>query len=131
MNNTTRLIIESVFDASNKGTIHFGEVIQQLMSIQVESYFVDYRSGRSTYFLPHDETLDFFLEKPEHKIAENFNHDLVRSIILDAQKGEVKYPEFKHLTQKAGCIGYMVWITGRHVTYYGRKGETHVEHFPE
>jgi len=24
-----------------------------------------------------------------------------------------------------------VWITGRHVTYYGRAGETHIEHFPQ
>jgi len=24
----------------------------------------------------------------------------------------------------------MVWIAGRHVTYFGRKGEMHVEHFP-
>ena len=40
------------------------------------------------------------------------------------------YPEFKRLSMQAGCIGYWVWIAGRHVTYYGRKGETHVEHFP-
>ena len=41
------------------------------------------------------------------------------------------YPEFKKLSRQAGCIGYTVWIAGRHVSYYGRKGETHVERFPD
>ena len=40
------------------------------------------------------------------------------------------YPEFKVNSQRAGCIGYTVWIDGRHVTYAGRRGETHVERFP-
>jgi hypothetical protein len=39
------------------------------------------------------------------------------------------YPEFKALTQAAGCIGYTVWIAGRHVVYLGRRGESHVERF--
>lgn len=40
------------------------------------------------------------------------------------------YPEFKQLSQRAGCVGYTVWIEGRHVVYHGRRGETHVERFP-
>lgn len=40
------------------------------------------------------------------------------------------YPEFKLLWQRAGCIGYTVWIAERHVNYLGRRGETHVEQFP-
>ena len=56
--------------------------------------------------------------------------DAVRAAILDAQQGRVTYPEFKRLSQRAGCIGYTVWLAGRHVCYLGRKGETHVERFP-
>jgi hypothetical protein len=40
------------------------------------------------------------------------------------------YPEFLRLSRAAGCVGYVVWLAGRHVTYFGRRGETHVEHFP-
>lgn len=130
MNESPRSVIQSTFDASNKGSIHFGEVIGQLMSVQVEAYLVDYRSGRTTYFLPDGDTLDLLFEKPGHGIAEAFDGDAVRAAILGAQQGKVMYPEFKHLSQAAGCIGYTVWIAGRHVTYYGRKGETHVERFP-
>lgn len=39
-------------------------------------------------------------------------------------------PEFKQLTQRVGCAGYTVWMAGRHVTYDGHAGETHVERFP-
>ncbi len=130
MNENTRAAIESTFEASNKGSIHFGEVVGRLLSVQVESYHVDYRSGRTTCYLPDGATLDFAFERPLESIAEAFNGDEVRSAILGAQQGRVMYPEFKTLTQRAGCIGYTVWIAGRHVTYLGRKGETHVERFP-
>ena len=41
------------------------------------------------------------------------------------------YPEFKLLSQRAVCVGSTVWIAGRHVVYLGRRGETHVERFPD
>ena len=130
MNENTRRVIQSTFEASNQGSIHFAEVIAQLMGVQVESYHVDYRSGRATYFLPDGATLDCGFDKPQQTIAEAFNGDAVRAAILGAQQGRVMYPEFKILSQRAGCIGYTVWIAGRHVSYLGRKGETHIERFP-
>lgn len=130
MNENTRAVIQATFEASNQGQIHFGEVITQLVGAQVESYHVDYRSGRTTYYLPSDTTLDFGFERPTEVIAETFDGDAVRAVILGAQQGRVMYPEFKLLSQRAGCIEYTVWIAGRHVTYLGRRGETHVERFP-
>jgi uncharacterized protein YbcV (DUF1398 family) len=123
-------VIQATFEASNKGEIHFGEVIAQLMGVQVESYHVDYRSGRTTYYLPNGATHDFGFERPQEAIADAFDGDAVRAAILGAQQGRVMYPEFKRLSQRAGCTGYTVWIAGRHVTYLGRRGETHVEQFP-
>lgn len=130
MNEDTRAVIQAIFEASDKGQIHFDEVIDRLIGVQVESYHVDYRSGRTTYFLPEGVTLDFCFERPQEAIADCFDSDGVRAAILGAQQGRVMYPEFKLLSQRAGCIGYTVWITGRHVTYLGRRGETHVECFP-
>jgi uncharacterized protein YbcV (DUF1398 family) len=130
MNENTRVVIQSIFEASNQGRIHFGEVIAHLIDAQVESYNVDYRSGRTTYYLPDGTTLDFGFERPPEGIAETFDGNAVRAAILGAQQGRVMYPEFKQLSQRAGCVGYTVWIVGRHVTYHGRRGETHVERFP-
>jgi uncharacterized protein YbcV (DUF1398 family) len=131
MNEATRATIQSTFDASNQGTIHFGQVIGQLLGAGVESYHVDYRSGRTTYYLPDGSTADFSFERPQHGIADAFDGDAVRAAILSAQQGSVMYPEFKKLSQRAGCVGYTVWIAGRQVTYLGRRGETHIERFPD
>ena len=123
--------ITSTFEASNAGRIHFGQVIAQLMAAGVEAYHVDYRAGRSTYYLPDGQThtLDFAL--PAEPVAAVFNPEGVVAAIRGAQTGRVMYPEFKRLSQVAGCASYAVWIAGRHVSYYGRKGEVHVERFPD
>ena len=131
MNESTRAAIQATFDASNQGTIHFGQVIGQLVGAGVESYHVDYRSGCTTYYLPDGTTADFHFETPKAGIADAFDGGAVRAASLGAQQGRVMYPEFKQLSQHAGCVGYTVWIAGRHVTYLGRRGETHVERFPD
>ena len=131
MNEQVRDAILTTFTASAEGRMHFDEVIAQLMALAVESYQVDYRSGRATYFLPDGDTLDLAFERPERAIPEAFDGDAVRAAIRGAQAGKVLYPEFKQLTQQAGCIGYTVWISGRHVAYMGRRGEVHIERFPD
>ena len=130
MNEITHATIQGTFDASNQGSIHFGQVIGQLVGAGVESYHVDYRSGRTTYYLPDGTTANFHCETPMNGIADVFDGDAVLAAILGAQQGRVMYPEFKLLSQQAGCVGYTVWIAGRHVVYLGRRGETHVERFP-
>lgn len=131
MNDTTLSTIRATFEASNQGTIHFGQVIGQLIDAGVESYHVDYRTGRTTYYLPDGSTADFNFERPQNGIADAFDGDAVRAAILGAQQGRVMYPEFKTLSQRAGCVAYTVWIAGRHVVYLGRRGDSHVERFPD
>ncbi len=130
MNDNTRAVIQATFDASNNGSIHFGEVVSRLMGVGLESYHVDYRCGSTTYYLPDGATLQLGFGLPPEGIANAFDADAVRAAIVGAQQGRVMYPEFKRLSQRAGCTGYTVWISGRHVTYFGRRGETHVERFP-
>jgi uncharacterized protein YbcV (DUF1398 family) len=67
---------------------------------------------------------------PQVEIPESFDGDGVVLAIRGAQSDRLRYPEFLKLTMAAGCIGYMVWISGRHVSYFGRHGEVHVEKFP-
>ena len=70
------------------------------------------------------------LHTPSSPVADVFDAEAVRASIRGAQRGEVRYPEFVQRTVAAGCVGYIVWITGRHVRYFGRRGEDHVEPFP-
>ena len=130
MRNTTQAAILEAAKGSAEGRLHFGEVVGLLVQAGVESYFADYRAQGTTYYLPDGDTIRLETEMPGVAIAEVFDVEGIKSAIRGAQQGAVMYPEFKRLSIQAGCIGYMVWIAGRHVTYFGRRGETHVERFP-
>lgn len=131
MGMTTSEIIREAFTGSNEGRLHFGQVIGLMLQAGVESYVVDYRGHRTTYYLADGDTLTLTMETTTIEVAQDFDAEAVKNAIRGAQQGAIMYPEFKRLTMDAGCVGYTVWITGRHVTYFGRKGETHVEHFPD
>ena len=131
MNEHTQQLIREANLGSSEGRLHFGQVIGLLMQAGVKSYVADYRTRRTTYYLPDGDTLGLELPLPDVDIAQDFDVAAVQAAIRGAQRGVVMYPEFKKLSRQAGCIGYTVWIAGRHVSYYGRKGETHVERFPD
>jgi uncharacterized protein YbcV (DUF1398 family) len=131
MDTNTGEMIEWASASSMAGSTHFGEIVKGLLAAGVESYYADYRANRKTYYVPSGETQTMELPPPAVKIAQVFDGAAVRAAVLGAQKGEVKYPQFLELTRAAGCVGYIVWLVGRHVTYFGRMGETHVEHFPQ
>ena len=46
------------------------------------------------------------------------------------QKQQINYREFCERIAQAGCVGYMVSLTGRRAVYYGRSGDSYVELFP-
>jgi uncharacterized protein YbcV (DUF1398 family) len=131
MNDSAEARIHEAAEGSSEGRLHFGQVIALLVQAGVESYVADYRARRTVYYLPDGETLEIPLSMPDVAIAASFDADALKAAIRGSQQGLVKYPRFKQLSAAAGCIGYTVWIAGRHVTYFGRKGETHVERFPD
>ena len=127
----TRTLIGEALAGSSEGRLHFGQVVALMLQAGVESYVVDYRARRTTYYLPDGDPLTLTVEMPDMEVAKTFSVDGVKAAIRGAQQGDVMYPEFKCLTMRAGCTGYTVWVTGRHVTYVGRSGENHIEHFPK
>lgn len=130
MNHTVIQVIEQCASDSYAGTKSFGEIVGALSQAGIESYYADYRAGSTTYYLPDGSSHAIKLVRPEVNIPTPFNAGDVQAAIRGAQRGEVKYPEFVKRSMQAGCIGYCVWIAGRHVTYFGRNGEQHIERFP-
>ena len=115
---------------ANLGKLHFGEVLRRLSAAGVESYHADYRDGHTRYYLPNGETTAVLLGHEHPPIGEALDAAALQEAIRGSQRGEVRYPEFVLRSCAAGCVGYVVWIAGRHVTYFGRRGEQHVERFP-
>lgn len=124
-------VIESCAAASKAGEISFGEVVAALSEQGIESYHADYRLGMTHYYLPAGETHSVALSVPPQGIPQSFDAELLKAAIRGAQRGELKYPEFVARSMAAGCVGYTVWISGRHVSYFGRRGEQHIEQFPQ
>jgi uncharacterized protein YbcV (DUF1398 family) len=131
MNETAIALIREAAAGSGEGRLHFGRVVEMMVHAGVEAYAADYRCGRTTYYLADGDSLTLPLEMPQVPIAQAFDTAALQAAIRGSQRGEVRYPEFKRLSRQAGCVGYTVWIAGRHVAYFGRKGESHVERFPD
>lgn len=129
--NHLRAALEACARDSHEGRKHFGQVVEALIELGVESYRADFRERATAYYMPNGEAIRVELHAAADPIADGFDAGAMREAVLGAQRGEVKYPEFLSRCHRAGCVGYAVWIRGRHVAYYGRRGETHVERFPD
>ena len=131
MNPSTKAVIKESTYKSHAGLLTFPEFLGRLIVVGVESYFVDYRNQSTTYYLDGNEAYAVPMTMPSIEIPLSLNKDGVISAIRAAQSDMVRYPEFLKLTMSAGCIGYIVWINGKHVSYFGRQGEVHIENFPQ
>ena len=112
------------------GAISFPEVVGRLMSDGIEAYHVDYVRSENRYYWPNGES---HVEQVPHKFsapAQEFSAEAVRSSLKRVQAGEIDYARFSEEILNAGCVFYIAYLVGRRVTYLGRKGDFHIEHFP-
>lgn len=123
-------LMKEVSEKSLAGTITFPEVVEKLGGIGVEAYRVDLAQKQKTFYLRsgevHSEGFDFEGARP----AADFSADQVAASVRASQTGAIQYREFLHRIMAAGTASYTVYIDGRKVVYCGRKGDSHVEHFP-
>jgi uncharacterized protein YbcV (DUF1398 family) len=130
MEKSVKQVIEQCGRDSYAGTAGFAAIVAALLEAGVESYSADYRAGKTIYYMPTGEVLFMPLTTPDTEIPQVFDAAALVRAIRGAQRGEIKYPQFINLSMAAGCAGYIVWLTGKHVSYFGRQGEVHIEPFP-
>ena len=118
--------------ASYAGTLDFPSIVRTLMEAGFEGYEVDFRRGRTTYFVPSGDAVELHLPAGGGVAAE-FKPGVVEEAVREAQRKApgYTYEGFCAKVKAAGCAGYMVSFSGRRVVYFGRTAETHVEHFPK
>jgi uncharacterized protein YbcV (DUF1398 family) len=129
MDSSVTAVLEQCAHDSYAGSIGFDMVVERLAGVGIEAYLADFRAGTTTYYLPGGDTHALPMRAPPVAIAGTFDEQLLQAAIRGAQLGEVKYPEFLERAMGAGCVGYVVWIAGQHASYFGRRGEFHVEPF--
>jgi uncharacterized protein YbcV (DUF1398 family) len=123
-------VMRKTLEKSEAGQQTFPEVIKALMSVGVESYHADFVRKEDTFYLSNGETHIEKMQVPDMKISEEFSPESLLTTIRAVQADQIRYPEFVPRAMAAGTTGYWVYLNGRKVVYFGRKGESHVELFP-
>ena len=63
-------------------------------------------------------------------VAADLDVGELRSAILDSQRNGQHYRDFTRRAMLAGVQGYIAFLRGQRVTYWGRGGDQHTEWFP-
>jgi len=130
MNAERTQAIQGCIRGALTGEVTFPQIVGRLAQIGIERYHADYSRQEITYYLPDGDSLVVAAPHPSHATAVEFSSSAVQAAVRQSQRNEHTYLEFIRKTMAAGCVGYFVLITGRRVIYFGRNGESHVEHFP-
>jgi len=124
-------IVAEAARATLDGTIPFPEVVRKLMETGVEYYHVDYVALQKSFYSAAGEVIKTPINYENlPPVANDLDCDALRSAILDSQQNGQHYREFTKRAMKAGVQGYIAFLRGKRVTYWGRDGEQHTEWFP-
>jgi uncharacterized protein YbcV (DUF1398 family) len=122
--------MHKVMTETQTGKLVFPEVVRRLIEVGVESYFVDLATRHETFYMAdgqtHAEPMTLSLEA----VADEFSPSDIVTAIRGAQADTIRYPEFMKRASAGGVIAYWAFLAGRKVIYFGRRGEMHIEEFP-
>jgi uncharacterized protein YbcV (DUF1398 family) len=122
--------MEECTEASDQELTSFPEVVMKLMQAGVQRYHADLLRAEKIYYLPSGESHRVPATHLDVAPAPAFAADGVAAAVRAIQNGKIQYREFCERIAQAGCVGYMVSLTGRRAVYYGRSGDSYVEPFP-
>lgn len=125
-------IARKTAEGAATGALDFGQIVGLLMKAGFDGYLVDFRASTKTFYMPDGRSCQVGFDPVGEPVAERFQANLVREAIREAQTKApgYTYRGFCAKSAAAGCAGYLVSFPGKRVLYFGRTGETHVEHFP-
>ena len=124
-------IVAEAARATLHGSIPFPEVVRRLMETGVEYYHVDFVALQKTYYSASGEIIKTPINyEGLPSVSADFNADALQMAILDSQKNGQHYRDFTARAMSAGVQGYIVFLRGQRVTYWGRNGDQHIEWFP-
>ncbi|MCC7375127.1 MAG: DUF1398 family protein [Verrucomicrobiales bacterium] len=128
MNST---VVTEATRATLGGSIPFPEVVRRLVGTGVEYYHVDYIALQTRYYSGNGDmvtTASPFEGLPP--VAAEFDVAGLRAAIVDSQRHGQHFRDFTRRAMEAGVQGYIAFLRGQRVTYWGRGGDQHTEWFP-
>ena len=130
MNAQRTQVMEQCARGALSGELTFPEIVGRLAANGVERYHADYSRQEITYYLADGDSLVVAAPHGTSDTATAFSAPDVEAAVRQSQRNEHSYADFIRKTMAAGCVGYFVQITGRRAIYFGRQGESHIDHFP-
>ncbi len=133
MDTSLTKVAKTCLEGAETDTMTFPQIVGTLMREGFESYAIDFRRASATYYLPDGDSIVLPTHRGEVPIADTLDVASVQAAIREAQQlvSGYTYAGFCAKVMAAGCAGYIVSFIGRRAVYFGRTGETHVEHFPQ
>jgi uncharacterized protein YbcV (DUF1398 family) len=122
-------VVHEATRGSEDGRMAFPAVLRALGEAGVGRYHADLATGARTYFMP-DGDFEITQGAPVRGAAPAFDPDGVKAALKKVQAGAIGYPEFCRWIADAGCVGYLVSLSGRNALYYGRSNDSYIEWFP-
>jgi len=126
----TEIITDSA-RAALDGSIPFPEVVRRLIETGVEYYHVDYVALQMRYYSASGGVVTTPIPyEGLPAVAADFDAPGLRAAILDSQRHGQPFRDFSRRAMEAGVQGYVAFLRGQRVTYWGRGGDQHTEWFP-
>ena len=124
-------VVAQAARATLDGSMAFAEIVGRLIETGVEYYHVDYVALQKTFYSATGEMIKTPITYENlPSIAADFDVDALKAAILDSQQNGQLYKDFTKRVMNAGVQGYMAFLRGKRVTYWGRSGDSHTEWFP-
>ncbi len=123
-------IAQTCLNGAESNAMTFPQIVATLTQEGFESYAIDFRRASATYYLSDGDHLTLPTHSGHTAIADTLNVSAIQAAIREAQQlvPGYTYAGFCAKVMAAGCAGYIVSFIGRRAVYFGRTGETHVEH---
>lgn len=133
MNDHQRTTAQACLDGAEHSAMTFPQIVGTLIEAGFESYAIDFRRARATYYLPDGRSLDLETHCITTPIAPELDSARMQAAVREAQQqvDGYTYKGFCEKAAAAGCTGYVVSFLGRRAVYLGRTAQTHVETFPD
>lgn len=113
------LLAKSTLD----GSLPFPEIVGKLIANGVESYHVDYAARSFTFYSASGAVVTAPLTMENlPPVSGDFDGAALKAAILDSQQHGQKIRDFCGRAMRAGVQGYIAFLRGRRVTYFGRQG---------
>ncbi len=124
-------IVAEAARATLDGSIRFPEVAHRLLETGVEYYHVDYVALQKTYYSASGGIIKTPINyEGLPAVVADFDADALKAAILDSQQNGQHYRDFTTRAMNAGVQGYIAFLRGQRVTYWGRNDDQHIEWFP-